>query len=357
MRVALATAEPLTEELVKGTRAVAVLAGPSGRPAWDVPEIQRCLRLFARRRRLFVPVQLPGSGDAPALPRDLPEAPWIDLRSGLSTACVATVRRALAQQPVAVLEAKTPSASGHPFTEPLTGIRFLWIPGGRFRMGGTTYPAEQPVHWARISPFWLAETPVTNRQYAVFLEKTGAREPDYWRDKRFSVPEQPVVGVSWDDAQDFCAWLSKASGRRVLLPSEAQWEFAARGTDGREYPWGKEPPDETRACFNLGGQEGQPAPVGSFPAGRGPFGTLDQAGNVWEWCRDAWDENAYAKPEHADEAIDPVLDSKDAERRVLRGGGWILPASSCGPPAASGALPGTAATTSASVSPPCPRAP
>jgi formylglycine-generating enzyme required for sulfatase activity len=126
------------------------------------------------------------------------------------------------------------------------------------------------------------------------------------------------VGVSWDDAQEFCAWLSRESGRRVLLPSEAQWEFAARGTDGREYPWENEPPDETRACF----QQKQTAPVGSYPGGRGPFGILDQAGNVWEWCRDTWDVKAYSKPEHAAEAADPVLETKDVVERVVRGGGW-----------------------------------
>jgi formylglycine-generating enzyme required for sulfatase activity len=213
---------------------------------------------------------------------------------------------------------------GSTWTEPLTGIRFLWIPGGRFQMGGTEYEREQPIHWVRVSPFWLGETPVTNRQYAAFLEQTDREEPRTWRDKRFCAPEQPVVSVSWENAMAFCRWLSELSGREVTLPSEAQWEFAARGTDGREYPWGAEPPDATRAYFGLNWQTDQPASVGSYPAGKGPFGTLDQAGNVWEWCLDVWDEKAYAKRAKREE-VDPVAKGK-GDDRALRGGGWVSPA-------------------------------
>ncbi|HKI06021.1 MAG TPA: SUMF1/EgtB/PvdO family nonheme iron enzyme [Thermoanaerobaculia bacterium] len=328
MRIALVTQEPLSEVLIEGTRAVAVLAGPAGQPPWELPELARYLRLFVRRRRLILPVRLPGSGDAPSLPRDLPDVSWIDLRAGLSSACVTTIRHALAGEAGAAPGAKISPEPDKAFTEPLTGIRFLWIPGGRFQMGGNAYPDEQPVHWVRISPFWLGETPVTNRQYAVFLKAEKHNEPDYWRDKRYSSPEQPVVGVSWNDAQAFCTWLSKTSGWQVMLPGEAQWEFAARGTDGREYPWGNEPPDETRACFNLDFQKGQPAPAGCFPAGRGPFGSLDQAGNVWEWCRDSWDATAYKKTVHAHESLNPIVEVAYMEDRVLRGGGWYFPAES-----------------------------
>ncbi len=325
------------ERVIESIGCAVVLVGKDGLGPWEDREMRACLSEFVGRGLPVIPVLLPGAPDKPALPLMLRQFTWVDLRSGLTdegvdrllwgiTGRKPEVRPAAADpQPVVAPRTKESAATGQSFTEPLTGIRFLWIPGGRFQMGSTVLPREQPVHWVRISPFWLAETPVTNRQYAVFLEKTGADEPAFWRGKRFSAPEQPVVGVSWDDAQALCAWLSKESGRRVLLPSEAQWEFAARGTDGREYPWGNGPPDGTRACFELDFQKGQPAPAGSFPAGRGPFGTLDQAGNVWEWCRDAWDEAAYSKPEHAAEAVDPVLESKDAEQRVLRGGGWVDP--------------------------------
>jgi formylglycine-generating enzyme required for sulfatase activity len=128
----------------------------------------------------------------------------------------------------------------------------------------------------------LAETPVTNRHYGLFLETTSHNEPEYWRDRSFSDPEQPVVGVSWDDGQAFCAWLAKLSGLALTLPSEAQWEFAGRGDDGRTYPWADEDPNPERACYGQDWQQGKPSPVGSHQAGRGPFGTLDQAGNVSE---------------------------------------------------------------------------
>jgi formylglycine-generating enzyme required for sulfatase activity len=210
-----------------------------------------------------------------------------------------------------------------PLVEPLTGIRLVWIPGGRFEMGGTEKFDGKPVHAVRISPFWLGETPVTNAQYAVFLEKTGAAEPEYWRNRRFSSPDQPVVGVNWENAQAFCRWLAETWGRQAVLPSEAQWEFAARGDDGRQYPWGNEPPDARHACFD----QAQPAPVGSYPAGRGPFGTLDQAGNVWEWCRDAWDGRAYAKrAAKPEESLDPFVEGDEDSDHVVLGGGWVSPA-------------------------------
>jgi serine/threonine-protein kinase len=195
-------------------------------------------------------------------------------------------------------------------------------------MGGTRYSDEQPVHWVRVSSFWLGETPVTNRQYAAYLERAQAKEPQYWRDRRFSAPEQPVVGVSWEEASAFCAWLSAAGEVRFDLPTEAQWEFAARGTDGREYPWGNQQPDATRACFGLDLEKGQPAPVGSFPEGKGPFGTLDQAGGVWEWCLDGWDAEAYRKrAAQGGEPVDPlVVPTAEEKARVVRGGGWIVPA-------------------------------
>ena len=238
---------------------------------------------------------------------------------------VVAARKAMIAKPLSEEPRAEPGTAV--WTEPETGIRFLWIPGGRFQMGGDRYSDEQPIHWIRVSPFWLGETPVTNRQYAVFLEKTGHGEPPTWRDRRYSAPDQPVVGVSWQDARSFCRWLSELSGRKVDLPSEAQWEFAARGTDAREYPWGDAEPDETRACFGLDVQKGQPSPVGAHPEGRGPFGTLDQAGNVWEWCLDVWDAEAYSKRvAQGGEPTDPVVAEGDKDARVLRGGGWVRPA-------------------------------
>jgi len=206
---------------------------------------------------------------------------------------------------------------GDTHVDATTGIRFLYVPKGSFVMGSPGYEDATP-HRVEVSAFWVAETPVTNASYELFLRATGRREPRYWRESQFSDPQQPVVGVTWEDAMAFCAWLSETSRQWISLPSEAQWEYAARSDDGRPFPWGDELPDGTRACYNKNA-EGRPARVGSYPAGRGPFGALDQAGNVWEWCLDVWDYAAYAK--HA--SADPVALEGDENARVVRGGGWL----------------------------------
>jgi formylglycine-generating enzyme required for sulfatase activity/predicted MPP superfamily phosphohydrolase len=312
------------ESLLARTHRVALLVGPSARALWEEQRFKPFLELFASYKRPLVPVRMPGSGDPPQLLEKLPFARWLDLRGGLAEAGAA-LERAFAARPAAGVEAIAGlPVAGQAFVDSVSWSKFLWIPGGRFQMGGNRYLDEQPIHWVTVSPFWLGETPVTNRQYGLFLKATGYREPDLWRDRRFSAPEQPVVAVSWEDAVEYCRWLPSAAALPVTmtLPSEAQWEFAARGTDGREYPWGAEPPDETRACFDLDLDTGQPAAVGSYPAGKGPFGTLDQAGNVWEWCRDAWDSDAYRKRATGAEPVDPLVEGHVDSDRVLRGGGW-----------------------------------
>ncbi|HEX3126178.1 MAG TPA: SUMF1/EgtB/PvdO family nonheme iron enzyme [Thermoanaerobaculia bacterium] len=302
------------ERLVRETRGVVVTV-TGGKPCWEERELRSCLELFAMERSPLVLADLAAGGRRPELPGFLSAAAWVDFRQGLTPAGLAALDHALAGVSAA--------DSSEPLVEPATRIRFVWIPGGRFEMGeGTKFAG--PVHPVRVTPFWLGETPVTNAQYAVFLEKTGAREPKYWRARRFSSPDQPVVGVSWEEAQAFCRWLGKVWRRPVMLPTEAQWEFAARGPKSRKYPWGDESPDATRACFNLDGIRGQPAPVGSYPAGRGPFGTFDQAGNVWEWCRDAGDEKAYAnRAANKEEPVDPFIGGNANSFRILRGGGWL----------------------------------
>ena len=130
------------------------------------------------------------------------------------------------------------------------------------------------------SGFWLYRTPVTNEQYRLFLSRGGHAPPAFWNDPRFNQPDQPVVGVSWQDAADYCEWA------HCRLPTEAEWKLAAYGTDGREYPWGAEKPDATRAVFGRDKNSGRPAPAGSCEAGAGPYGHLDLVGNVRQWCAD-----------------------------------------------------------------------
>jgi len=313
------------QDLLEWSLPVLVLAR-AGRP-WEDQETSDALQLFAERD-----LSLYGAGQAAGAPADLlPPSAWLadDRRLPEVLADRLVGRRRAQLDAEEEQRAKTKPAlgpqPGELYTEPHTGIRLLWIPGGAFAMGSEAWNAAKPIHRVRLSPFRLAETPVTNRHYGLFLEASGHDEPAFWRDRRFSDPEQPVVGVSWGDAQAFCAWLAELSGLAVTLPSEAQWEFAARGQDGRNYPWGNKLPDPDLACFGQDWEKGKPDPVGRHPAGRGPFGTLDQAGNVWEWCLDVWDETAYRKRAVA-EPLDPVVTTGDRELRVLRGGGWFLPA-------------------------------
>lgn len=131
-----------------------------------------------------------------------------------------------------------------------------------------------------LPSYYMDKFEITNKQYAKFLQETGHRKPRYWFNRLYNKPNQPVVGVSWEDADAYAKW----AGKR--LPSEEEWEKAARGTDGRIWPWGNIP-DESK--FN-GKTEGNIAPVdvGSYPGGASPYGIMDMAGNVYEWTTGYW---------------------------------------------------------------------
>ncbi len=171
----------------------------------------------------------------------------------------------------------------------------LKVPGGVYWMGADSggEPDEHPRHETRVATFWLDRTEVTNGAYERCVlagrcrpRDTSNAERNGFEDKRFRGPERPVTGVSWDDAVAYCAFVGKR------LPTETEWERAARGDDERIYPWGNELPDEERAVFGTD----VTADVGSHPAGAGPYGHLDLAGNVWEWSADNYDPLAYSRP-------------------------------------------------------------
>jgi formylglycine-generating enzyme required for sulfatase activity len=172
-----------------------------------------------------------------------------------------------------------------------------------------------------LSPFRTSRFPVTNLQYQRFAEESGKAAPRHWVEGR--IPEgkehHPVVYVSWKDAEAYCSWLSRriqaTSGGVVQLPTEAQWEFAARGEEGRRYPWGGDEPTPEHA--NFGRNVGDTTPVGSYPRGATPAGIHDLAGNVWEWCRD------WYGPYVESSAKDPTGPAKGL-KRVLRGGSFII---------------------------------
>jgi formylglycine-generating enzyme required for sulfatase activity len=196
----------------------------------------------------------------------------------------------------------------------IDGSVLLYVPGGELDLGADGATAgEKRAHRVVLSPFWIGKYPVTNEQFGRFWTvNPGAAPPRYREDKQFNQPNQPVVGVSWGEAQAYCRWTG------LRLPSEAQWEAAARGGDRRRYPWGDEDPAPEHA--NFGWREGRTTPVGAFPRGAGAFGTLDQAGNVWEWCEDVWSIEASWMKDGG--AMDPVGSHGNAAVRCLRGGSW-----------------------------------
>ena len=201
-------------------------------------------------------------------------------------------------------------------------MAFVHIPAGHFQMGspkGEGDADEHPQHKVHLDEYWMGKAPVTNQQYQAFVRATGREAPDHW--KKGNIPEgkenHPVVYVTWQDAVDFCAWVSEIGSQKVCLPTEAEWEKAARGTDGRKYPWGNE--KLTKSLCNYGGLlSGNTSPVGKYsPQGDSPYGCVDMAGNVWEWMADRYDSGYYTNSPSGN-----PQGPTSGQRRVIRGGSW-----------------------------------
>jgi formylglycine-generating enzyme required for sulfatase activity len=189
------------------------------------------------------------------------------------------------------------------------GAEMVLVPAGEFVMGSEEYDNEKPRHRVHLDGFHIDKYEVTNALYQRFMSATGHQAPAYWSDSTWNGAQQPVVGVSWHDADAYCRW----AGKR--LPAEAQWEKAARGTDGRKYPWG-EHWDASRA--NSGESKlGKTTAVGSYPRGASSYGAFDMAGNAWEWVADWYDGDYYKR---SPERNPPGAES--GSLKVLRGGSW-----------------------------------
>ncbi len=224
-------------------------------------------------------------------------------------------------------------------------LELVRVPAGQFLMGSAdsetdAISAAQPQSKTPLDEYWISKYDVTNAQFAAFVQATGykttaeQRGSSYVKDgiswkstpgANWQHPRGPnstisgkdnyaVVQISWDDAVAFCAWASKTTGRQIKLPSEAQWEKAARGTDDRLYPWGNQAPDATRLNFN--GNVGDTTEVGKYsPLGDSPYGAVDMAGNVWQWTSSLYKPYPY-------NATDGREDASSREGRVFRGGGF-----------------------------------
>ncbi len=212
---------------------------------------------------------------------------------------------------VAVLvAASSPAAAA---AERISGHPLVPIPPGTFNFGSDSgEPNQRPARRVELPAFAMTAFEITNAQYRAFSAASGHRPSFHGNHPVLGRPDRPVVGVTWDDAGAFCAF------HGLALPTEQQWERAARGTDGRLHPWGDEPVTAERAnrgaeaCCQPSDADGfvMTAPVGSFPAGRSAEGVHDLVGNVWEWV-DGWYNPYDARPAARQERF-----------RVLRGGAW-----------------------------------
>ena len=225
----------------------------------------------------------------------------LHLLSGILAAALMWTSAATAQE-------QPPAISGK------DGAPMVLVPAGEFTMGLDGWDAdEKPAHRVFLDAFYMDKYEVTIAQYTKFMQETGREQPAQWKDVNPATDgARPVVGVTWHDADAYC----RHYGKR--LPTEAEWEKAARGADGRRFPWGHEEPTDRHAYFGavwIG--YGTLLPVGSLEAGKSPYGIYDLAGNVWEWVADWYDMDYYKKSPDRNPTGPPRGGSK-----VLRGGSW-----------------------------------
>ena len=201
------------------------------------------------------------------------------------------------------------------FLNPKDGTEMVLVPGGWFWMGsGDEDPEksgdETPRHLHQVAPFHMALECVTVKQFAVFAKETGHDAGTDWKE---DPEDHPVRSVNWFDAKAYCDWAG------LRLPTEAEWELAARGYEALKYPWGNDWEGGKRVCWDeQKGPGGATAPVFSHPGGAGPFGTFQQSGNLWEWCEDWYEEKAYERYARGD-----FSPPGSGTYRVLRGGSWL----------------------------------
>jgi formylglycine-generating enzyme required for sulfatase activity len=264
---------------------------------------------------------------------------YVDVRDGRPPskrfydrlARVVLPRAAAPEAPAAPTPAVGKKTSVPALSQPFEPEMIL-IPAGEFLMGSNprkdrdAHTSQQPQHRLYLPDYYIAKTPVTNAQYMAFVRASDHRQPSHWRNRNPPRGEgnRPVVNVTWHDAMAYCRWLAQVTDVPYSLPSEAEWEKGARGTDGRIYPWGNDW-DATR-CNTIEEGKKETTPVGAYPQGASPYGLLDMAGTVMEWTRSLWGRDAdrpdFAYPYDPEDGRE-VLDVGDDVRRVVRGGSFF----------------------------------
>ena len=234
-----------------------------------------------------------------------------------------------------VVQALIRTGSGY-WSQPYGEPEWITIPAGEFWMGGEGPYDGKPVHKLSLPEYQIARVPVTNAQYAIFVKAASYQAPSGWEEGRPPKGKEshPVVNVSWFDAMAYCAWLGKATGKNIGLPSEAEWEKAARGPstgsgDKRAYPWGDQ--FDSSKCNSDALGLGGTTPVGIFLEGASPYGLLDMSGNAWEWTRSLF---GYSYPYQPGDDREKIYDAAEYEKSqhknkngsniayVLRGGSY-----------------------------------
>lgn len=188
------------------------------------------------------------------------------------------------------------------------------IPAGTFIMGDTQFPNETPLHEVFLPNYQISRYPITNYEYWIFIQETNATQPRHWEKNNYPKEQgnHPVVYVSWHDASAYCKWLSQKTGKPYRLATEAEWEKAARGGDGKNWPWGNEWIDGN-CNANAKNLDATTTPIGQFsPSGDSFYGIADMAGNVWEWCNSSYLPYPYQ--------VNDGREAAGSGDRILRGG-------------------------------------
>jgi formylglycine-generating enzyme required for sulfatase activity/tRNA A-37 threonylcarbamoyl transferase component Bud32 len=195
-------------------------------------------------------------------------------------------------------------------------MEFVYIPPGKFLMGAgkddnEAKEDEKPQHQVFLNGFWMGKYPVTYMQYSAYCKETKKPLADF--EKIANQESCPIANINWFEAVEFCKWLSQISNEEIQLPSEAQWEKAARGTDGRKYPWGG-----TKSINQILLNNKLYYPVGKYEENQSPYGCYDMVGNVWEWVNDWYDEKYYLLINDTNNPVGPPIGIS----KILKGGSW-----------------------------------